>query len=116
VLSTSGRNNLVALISSHKMATEEVVAREVMLLQREVKRLGLKAEATGKYVVAFGVLFDATVDIFEALAGTLKAAKRKGVINYAAPILLKGSHDKVPITLLTELTAEEEAGLVTAGH
>ena len=51
---------------------------------------------------AFGTLYDATQDIFEALGGTLKAAKKKGVISYEAPILLKGAHDKVVITLLIE--------------
>lgn len=51
---------------------------------------------------AFGTLYDATQDIFEALGGTLKAAKKKSIISYDAPILLKGAHDKVVITLLVE--------------
>jgi len=75
------------------------VDREVRELQLAVARLGTP-NAEGKMEVPFGTLYDATVDIFEALAGTLKAAKKRGLIAYAAPILLKGSHDKVPITLL----------------
>jgi hypothetical protein len=58
--------------------------------------------------VTFGKLFDETQDIFEALGGTLKAAKKQGLISYTAMILLKGAHDKVPIIL--EKEAEEPAG------
>ena len=57
--------------------------------------------------VLFGKLFDETQDIFEALGGTLKAAKKQGLISYTAMILLKGAHDKVPIVL--EQEAPEEA-------
>lgn len=69
---------------------ESVVNHEVALLQAKVKELGAKNEASGRYEVAFGVLYDATVDIFEALAGTLKAAKKRKIVDYAAPLLLKG--------------------------
>ena len=79
--------------------TQETVDREVHELQLAIARLGAP-NADGTFEVAFGKLYDETVDIFEALAGTLKAAKKRGIIAYAAPILLKGSHDKVPITLL----------------
>ena len=78
------------------------VAAEVALLQKAIKRLGAK-NAEGKFSVPFGTLFDATQDIFEALAGTLKAAKKAGVVSYAAPLLLKGAHDKVEVVLLMEL-------------
>ena len=43
------------------------------------------------------------------LARRLKAAKKRGLIAYSAPILLKGSHDKVPITLLVPAEGSEEA-------
>jgi hypothetical protein len=36
----------------------------------------------------------------------LKAAKRKGVVEYAAPLLLKGAHDNVMIVLSKEVTVE----------
>lgn len=83
---------------------EAFVDHEVKLLQEWIVKLGQK-NADGQYAVAFGVLFDATDQVFEALAGTLKAAKRRGIIKYDAPILLKGSHDKVAITLLAEPAA-----------
>ena len=50
----------------------------------------------------FGKLFDETQDVFEALGGTLKAAKKQGLISYTAMILLKGAHDKGPIVLEVE--------------
>lgn len=75
------------------------VDKEVAELVHQVQKLGT-AGADGKVSVPFGVLYDATVDIFEALAGTLKAAKKRGLIKYNAPILLKGSHDKELITLV----------------
>ena len=83
------------------------VEKEVRELQHQVKVLGSQDAATGRWSVPFGTLYDKTQDIFEALAGTLKAAKKRGVVDYAAPLLLKGTHDKVAIVLLKE--AEPEA-------
>jgi hypothetical protein len=77
------------------------VDEEVKRLCEEIKRLGSQG-ADGKWFVNFGPLYDATQDIFEALAGTLKSAKKKGLIDYSAPILLKGPSDKIPIILLKE--------------
>ncbi len=31
-----------------------------------------------------------------------QAAKKRGIVDYASPLLLKGTHDKVVITLLKE--------------
>ena len=45
------------------------VDREVRELQLAVARLGTP-NAAGQAEVSFGALYDATVDIFEALAGT----------------------------------------------
>jgi hypothetical protein len=86
-----------------------VVDREVDLLQHVVKNFGKRDDA-GKFVCTFGELFDTTQDIFEALAGTLKAAKKRNLVAYAAPILLKGAHDKVVIQLLVEPTTPMPAG------
>ena len=78
-----------------------VVDREVAELQHQVKLLG-ELGADGKHSVAFGVLYEKTQDIFEALAGTLKAAKKRGVVTYDSPLLLKGAHDKIRIVLEKE--------------
>ena len=49
------------------------------------------------------VLFadDKCANLFEALVGTLRAAKRKKIITYEGELLLQGVHDKVPIKLLS---------------
>lgn len=61
-------------------------------------------DAEGKYVVKFGVLFadDRCANIFEALVGTLKAAKKRKIVSYASELLLQGVHDDVAITLLID--------------
>jgi len=72
-------------------------------LKCDIKRLGEKNEE-GKYVVKFGVLFDddKVQQFYEAIVGTLKAARRKGFIDWKGMMLLKGPNDNVDITLLVE--------------
>ena len=79
------------------------VNHEVKLLIEEIKRLGAP-NADGKIEVTFGVLFrdDKCANLFEALVGTLRAAKRKKIITYEGEILLQGAHDNVPVTLLKD--------------
>merc|ERR1712025_582897 len=91
------------IILSYEFLIEMDVNHEVSLLQEEIKRLGTKDETTGEYVVEFGVLFadDKCANLFEALVGTLRAAKRKKIITYEGELLLQGVHDKVPIKLLS---------------
>lgn len=61
-------------------------------------------DADSKYVVKFGVLFsdDRCANIFEALVGTLKAAKKRKIVSYDGELLLQGVHDNVEITLLID--------------
>lgn len=79
------------------------VAHEVDLLVEEIKRLG-SPNADGQMTVKFGVLFndDRCANIFEALVGTLKAAKRKKIIKFDGELLLQGVHDNVDIVLLQD--------------
>jgi len=79
------------------------VEAEVKLLQEFIIRLG-KKNAEGKHEVTFGVLFDddRCANEFEALVGTLRAAKKKKIIQFQGQMLLKGAHDDVVITLLTD--------------
>lgn len=69
----------------------------------EMKRLG-SPNADGKTSVKFGVLFNDTrcANIFEALVGTLRAARRKKIIVFDGELLLQGVHDNVEIVLLSE--------------
>lgn len=61
-------------------------------------------DADGQTSVKFGVLFndDRCANIFEALVGTLKAAKKKKVVNFQGELLLQGVHDNVDVILLQE--------------
>ncbi|TTC88579.1 Protein bassoon [Bagarius yarrelli] len=64
----------------------------------------LGEDADGKISVKFGVLFndDKCANLFEALVGTLKAAKRKKIITFQGELLLQGVHDDVDVVLLQE--------------
>ncbi|KAA8583003.1 costars family protein ABRACL [Etheostoma spectabile] len=79
------------------------VSHEVNLLVQEIQRLGSK-NADGQTSVKFGVLFndDQCANIFEALVGTLKAAKRRKLVTFQSELLLQGVHDDVDIVLLQE--------------
>ncbi|TMX05265.1 hypothetical protein EJD97_025435 [Solanum chilense] len=59
------------------------VEEEVERLKEEIKRLGT-AQDDGSYKVTFGVLFndDRCANIFEALVGTLRAAKKRKFLTY----------------------------------
>lgn len=61
-------------------------------------------DADGKTSVKFGVLFndDRCANIFEALVGTLKAAKKRKVVSFQSELLLQGVHDNVDVILLQE--------------
>ncbi|XP_060947319.1 costars family protein ABRACL [Limanda limanda] len=79
------------------------VAHEIDLLVVEIQRLGSKNDQ-GQTTVKFGVLFsdDRCANIFEALVGTLRAAKRKKIISFEGELLLQGVHDQVDVVLLQE--------------
>ncbi|XP_071713901.1 costars family protein At4g33640-like [Rutidosis leptorrhynchoides] len=76
------------------------VDEEIEQLKQEIKRLGRK-QNDGSYKVTFGVLFndDRCANIFEALVGTLRAAKKRKVLTYDGELLLQGVHDNVEIVL-----------------
>ncbi|XP_019063351.1 costars family protein ABRACL isoform X1 [Fukomys damarensis] len=75
------------------------VDHEVNLLVEEIHRLGSK-NADGKLSVKFGVLFrdDKCANLFEALVGTLKAAKRRKIVTYPGELLLQVPKTEDPST------------------
>ncbi|XP_062214933.1 costars family protein [Phragmites australis] len=77
------------------------VEEEVGRLKEEIQRLG-QQQPDGSYKVKFGVLFndDRCANLFEALVGTLRAAKKRKILTYDGELLLQGVHDNVEITLL----------------
>lgn len=79
------------------------VEEECKSLVVEIKRLG-EPQPSGNVGVKFGVLFDddRCAQIFEALVGTLRAAKKRGLVSFEGQMLLKGAHDDVVIELLKQ--------------
>eukprot|EP00615_Pteridomonas_danica_P017040 CAMPEP_0114383206 /NCGR_PEP_ID=MMETSP0102-20121206/4592_1 /TAXON_ID=38822 ORGANISM="Pteridomonas danica, Strain PT" /NCGR_SAMPLE_ID=MMETSP0102 /ASSEMBLY_ACC=CAM_ASM_000212 /LENGTH=406 /DNA_ID=CAMNT_0001539205 /DNA_START=21 /DNA_END=1241 /DNA_ORIENTATION=- len=77
------------------------IDEEVQELIKDITRLG-RNNGAGQYVVEYGPLFDdeKVEQYYEALMGTLKAAKKRGIVDFKGQILLKGAHDKTEITLL----------------
>ncbi|KAK9677398.1 hypothetical protein RND81_11G140700 [Saponaria officinalis] len=86
------------------------VEEEVEKLTVEIKRLG-QIQDDGSYQVTFGVLFhdDRCANIFEALVGTLRAAKKRKILTYDGELLLQGVHDNVVITLKPSPAAASSA-------
>lgn len=70
---------------------------EIKQLLIDIKRIGI----AGAPSVTFGELFDddAVQQYYEALVGTLKCAKKRGLIDYKGMLLLKGVSDDVIISI-----------------
>ncbi len=87
---------------------QQTVEKEVLEIQRDIKRLG-EQNSEGLYSVKFGKLFeDEKVEQFyEAIVGTLRAAKKRGFIDFKGQVLLKGPHDDVDIVLVNETLPSE---------
>ena len=45
---------------------------------------------------------DRCANIFEALVGTLRAAKKRKMLHFEGEMLLQGAHDNVDVVLLSE--------------
>ena len=80
------------------------VEHEIKLLIDEIKRLGVENSENKTWMVKYGVLFsdDKCANIFEALVGTLRAAKKRKIVKFDGEILLQGVHDQVDIVLLKD--------------
>jgi len=95
------RSNATSHVSSSEKVLVEQGIRmdnEIQQLLKDIKQVG----ETGEPFVEFGDLFDdeEVANYYEALVGTLKAAKKKKLIAYDGQYLMKGVHDKVVISIL----------------
>lgn len=95
------RSNATSHVSSsEKVLVEQGIRmdKEIQQLLKDIKRVGEPGEPS----VDFGDLFDdeEVANYYEALVGTLKAAKKKKLIGYDGQYLMKGVHDKVVISIL----------------
>jgi hypothetical protein len=90
-------------VTENDMADLHTVDKEIQLLVQEIQRLGKpNPDYQDKVTVKYGVLFrdNKCQQIFEAILGTLKAAKKRKVLDFKGEILLQGAHDNVDIVLL----------------
>ncbi|KVH92046.1 hypothetical protein Ccrd_005925 [Cynara cardunculus var. scolymus] len=81
-------------------AVKKTVEEDIEKLIAEIQRLGSKLE-DGSYKVTFGVLFndEKCENMFEALVGTLMAARRRQILTFEGERLLDIHHHKVVIEL-----------------
>lgn len=86
---------------------EDRLSNELEQLVKDIWRIG----DSSKPQVLFGELFDDdhVQQFYESLAGTLKAAKKRGILTYKSPILLKGAHDKVMLSLVDKSPPESKS-------
>lgn len=75
--------------------------KEIRRLIQVVKDEG-SVDANGLYVIKFGKLFDVTANMFDALSGICKTAKKYHVLAYSPEQLWQGMHDNEAITLLKD--------------
>ena len=73
--------------------------KEIRKLIAEIQKRGA-ANGDGKHEITFGQLFEETANIFEALSGTCKTAKKYKVVGYDAEQLWQGQNDATVVTLL----------------
>jgi len=85
------------------MANAAAVEKEIEHLVEFIKTLG-KDDGSGNIQTTFGVLFkdDKVANTLESLAGTLKAAKKRGIVQYKSELLLQGMSDNEVITLVKQ--------------
>merc|ERR1711934_116493 len=79
------------------------IDHEISQLVDCIKRIGEPGD-DGKTQVTFGKVFKDEIleQQLESLVGTLKAAKKRGIVAFEGQMLLQGAHDHVVITLLKD--------------
>ena len=95
---TSQNSDRITFLTKAKLCPQARIDEEIKQLLKDVQRIGDPEEPS----VEFGVLFDndEVANYYEALVGTLKAAKKKGLVTYDGQFLMKGVHDKVVISIV----------------
>ncbi|XP_062507515.1 uncharacterized protein LOC134183941 isoform X2 [Corticium candelabrum] len=94
------------------LAAAKWIDKEIRKLIAEIQSWG-SLSTSGKYQVTFGILFEECSPVFEALSGTLKTAKKHGVVQFTGELLLQGVHDSVVVTLLKTSIPDSNADTYT---
>ncbi|PRP87980.1 hypothetical protein PROFUN_02717 [Planoprotostelium fungivorum] len=79
---------------------DDTVTHEISLLVTAMKRMA-DPQPDGTYKTTFIKIFKDEVleQQLESLVGTMKAAKKRGIIDFQGQMLLQGAHDNVEVTL-----------------
>ncbi|EDQ92351.1 uncharacterized protein MONBRDRAFT_13505 [Monosiga brevicollis MX1] len=79
------------------------IDHEISLLVACLKRIA-EPGPDGKLQTTFGKIFTDEIleQQLESLVGTMKAAKKRGIISFEGQMLLQGAHDHVVVTLLKD--------------
>mmetsp|Transcript_11136 Transcript_11136/g.28218 ORF Transcript_11136/g.28218 Transcript_11136/m.28218 type:complete len:100 (-) Transcript_11136:354-653(-) len=98
-----GNPDIKSNISRSESELSEYASRldeECTQLLVDIRRIGVEGEPH----TTFGELFDddEVSNYYEALVGTLKAAKKRKMITFQGQLLLKGVSDKVKISIVGE--------------
>jgi hypothetical protein len=85
------------------------LSAEIDQLLIDIRRIGPTHPPPSPKVL-FGELFedDEVQQYYEALVGTLKSAKKRGMINFKGQMLLKGMHDQVVISIVGEAEGDDD--------
>ena len=84
------------------VAAQQAVVKQLVNLKAHMKKAGKRDEKDGKIHVQYGTLFDAVQGLMPTLSGTLKTARRLGIVAFEGETLFQGASNKVDITLLDE--------------
>mmetsp|Transcript_3543 Transcript_3543/g.9177 ORF Transcript_3543/g.9177 Transcript_3543/m.9177 type:complete len:96 (+) Transcript_3543:93-380(+) len=86
------------------------VESDIVTLVDGIKRLG-RAEPDGSMCITFGEVFkdEQLEQQLESLVGSLKAAKKRGLLHFEGQMLLQGVHDAVVIRLQPSGAHREES-------
>eukprot|EP00056_Hartaetosiga_gracilis_P009153 m.131222 g.131222 ORF g.131222 m.131222 type:complete len:256 (-) comp13071_c0_seq3:506-1273(-) len=78
------------------------VDKEIRKLMEAIEKYGKATGVGDQIAVTYGILFKHTQNVFEALSGTLRTAKKHKIVSFDSEVLFQGTHDHIVITLLTK--------------
>lgn len=89
-------------ISDEALVAAQWTNDQITKLIEMIKLHGVRDMASNIVTIKFKVLFDETADVFDALSGICKTAKKYKIIAFEAEQLWQGRHDDTDIVLLKE--------------
>ena len=97
------------------LSAASFVDSEIRKLIAAIQQHGTEGagDGGGKYGVTYGALATAANDDFESLVGLLRTAKKQAVVAYRAAMLMRGVHEDLVITLLTDTIPDSDLDTYT---